>query len=60
MPTADFDITNWGSIFMIHPLTPEARDWAEENLPDDFTGAVEPRYVKDIVEGFTADGLAWQ
>lgn len=60
--TTDFIVSNHGSIFLLRPNTPAAREWCEEHLPDDrqtFGGAVvvEHRYIGDIVDGIRADGL---
>lgn len=58
----DFDFSNHGSICLLNPLTPAAKAWAEEHLPDDALtlGAaivIEPRYVEPILDGIEADGL---
>lgn len=58
----DIRVENYGSIFLLRPLTSEAADWLLDNTADDamFMGdalAVEPRYVPAIVEGAQADGL---
>lgn len=60
--SADFTVENHGSIFLLTPETDAGRAWATEHLPEDaprFGGAfaVEPRYIRDIVEGAMADGL---
>jgi len=57
-----------GSLYLLRPLTPEAKLWLIDNVgtPSDevqwFGGAVvvEPRYVGDILEGLRADGLVAQ
>jgi hypothetical protein len=59
----DVSVLNEGSIFLLTPLSPFARDWFAEHLPDDaqhFGAAVvvEPRYVADILDGMAQDGLA--
>lgn len=59
----DIQIENHGSIVLLRPLSDEASDWIDEHIPDDalwFAGAlvVEPRYVDDIIEGMSADGLS--
>ena len=58
----DFSITGSGTIYLLRPITDAAHDWVEQHIPDDamWLGgqvAVEHRYVDDIVEGFTAEGL---
>jgi hypothetical protein len=60
--TVDVFVHNHGSIFVLEPLTPTADDWFKDNLPDDATSwgkgvVVEPRYVEDVVQGMTGDGL---
>ena len=55
--TPDFRTVNHGSIITLTPCTPEAVEWVNENLPDHFNGAIEPRYFNDIAEGIIADGL---
>jgi hypothetical protein len=60
---ADFHVVNGGSIFLLHPITREARDWADKNIhaePWQHFGnaiAVEHRFILDIIEGIKADGL---
>lgn len=58
----DFTLSGGGTIYLLRPQTEAARDWVDTYLPDDaqWLGgavAIEHRYVDDIVEGFTADGL---
>lgn len=60
--TPDFTTANHGTIVMLTPCTPDARDWVDENLPADVLTlgeaiAIEPRYFNDIAEGIIADGL---
>jgi len=60
----DFTVQNEGSIFLLHPRTDAARSWIEEHIGE-ANGSqpywpnvvIEPRYVGDIVNGITADGL---
>jgi hypothetical protein len=60
--TADFLVSNHGSIFLLHPRTRAAVEWCEEHLPpealegEDFV-VVEHRYIRDIVGGAINDGL---
>jgi hypothetical protein len=58
----DFTVENHGSIFLLQPHTVTAREWIDENLPEDaqYFGsavAVEHRYILDIVDGIKGDGL---
>jgi hypothetical protein len=61
----DFRLENHGSLFLLLPLTPAAKDWMGEHLPMDnpetqFWGdaiVIEPRYVTSIVDGILGDGL---
>jgi hypothetical protein len=58
----DFQVTNHGSIVLLEPITPAAKEWAQMNLPDDVQMfgraiAVEPRYIHDIMQGIQGDGL---
>jgi hypothetical protein len=66
-PTVDFLCENYGSIFLLRPLTPSATSWVEEHIGQDNgyqpylpTVVVEHRYIADIVEGIQNDGLAVQ
>lgn len=50
-----------GSIVLLRPLDSTAREWLEQHTNEEaqwFGGAlvVEPRYVEDIIDGFSADG----
>jgi hypothetical protein len=61
----DFEVSNCGSLFLLHPLNPTAKAWMQEHLPVDspetqFWGeaiVIEPRYLEPIIEGILADGL---
>ena len=62
-PTPDFLVENYGTIFLLQPLTPSANSWVNEHLPEDrltFGSAVcvEHRFIRDIVRGIVNDGLA--
>ena len=57
--TTDFDVINGGSIFNLVARTPAALAWCDDNLPDDFMGAVEHRYIEDILSGIEMDGLTY-
>jgi hypothetical protein len=59
---ADFEVSDHGTIFIFTPLTPAARDWVAEFLPEDaqrWAGgvAIEHRYISDVVIGAQRDGL---
>ena len=60
---ADFYLADHGSITILNAVTPEAAQWVDDHLPDDalFWGpggtVVEPRYVRDILQGIISDGL---
>ena len=59
---ADVNIVPTGSNFvLVHPLTPAAREWVEENVaePGWFGDAFpcEHRYIEDLVDGMRGDGL---
>jgi predicted thioesterase len=58
----DLRVNNHGTIFLVHPLSDAGREWVQEHLPADaqrFGEAVvvEHRYIADIVDGATNDGL---
>lgn len=58
----DFTVSGGGSIYLLQPHTPAAREWVSEHLPADAQRlgtaiAVEHRYIGDIVEGIFSDGL---
>jgi len=54
------------TLFLLYGYTEAAQDWIKEHLPPDavrFNGnavAIEHRYVTDIANGITADGLSIQ
>ena len=59
---SDFEFYDHGSIVILVPLSEEAHDWVDDNLGEDVLWygrgiAIEPRYVGDILEGITGDGL---
>jgi len=63
-PTADFELQNHGSIFLLIPQTLSARIWIDDHIgkhngyqPHYPTVVIEHRYIADIVEGIVADGL---
>jgi len=62
MTEPDFRLTQTGSIDLLEPLTDEAREWADEFLPEDAqmlgrAYAIEPRYMIDILGGIDDAGL---
>lgn len=60
----DFTVQNEGSIFVLYAKTLPAREWVNENLPDDVTTwgvngyVVEHRYIMSIIDGIRQDGLS--
>lgn len=63
-PKTDFTVQNEGSIILLHPDTEPAIRWVEDNIgqangyqPYWPTVVIEPRYVRDIIEGIQAEGL---
>lgn len=63
----DVRIENHGSLYLLRPLSPEARSWFEENVPEGdkvqyFGGAlvVEPRFVGDVLVGIRGEGMVAQ
>ena len=62
--TADFNVVDDHSFFLLQPISPAAGEWISEHIPEDamtFGSAivVEHRYIQDIVDGITGDGLKW-
>ncbi len=58
----DLKIHNCGSIILVTPVSKTGTDWIDEHIPAGTrwgrcSVAVEPRYVDDIIEGATNDGL---
>jgi len=63
-PSPDFRAENYGSIFLLRPLTTAAREWVNEHIGQDNgyqpywpTVVIEPRYVEPILTGLRNDGL---
>jgi hypothetical protein len=59
---ADLRATDFGSIWLLTPLSEAGREWCDEHLPENAltwgsSVVVEPRYVADIVLGAADDGL---
>ena len=63
---ADFLYSDHGSIVTLTAVTDAAKQWADDWLPEDrqiwgqFGSVIEPRYVSDIIDGITGDGLTVQ
>jgi len=60
---SDFRCENYGSLFLLFPLTQHAHCWIEEHLPEDaqwFGNAVviEHRYIWTNLDGIQDAGLA--
>jgi hypothetical protein len=62
----DLSVSNEGSLYLLRPLTAEGKAWINEHTetePWQWFGsalAVEPRYIRELVDGATADGLTVQ
>jgi hypothetical protein len=60
---SDFTLANHGSLLILTACTEAAHAWVADHLPADrLTWArhgtvIEPRYVRDIVDGIREDGL---
>lgn len=59
---ADVLVTNEGTIVLLRPNTQRAKDWIAEHTPKESMWfgpslVVEPRYVDDIIDGMTRNGL---
>ena len=63
MTTHDVRFEDFGSIWLVTPMTATARSWIEENVATEswqWIGgslAVEPRCVPNLAEGMQAAGL---
>ena len=58
----DFSFANHGSICIFTPLTPAAKTWVADHIPEDAQRwgrgiVIEPRYAGDILAGIMGDGL---
>lgn len=58
----DFQVVNHGSLYLLVPNTPRARQWIQDNLPQnhmkyDDASVIEHRYIGDIIDGIQADDL---
>jgi len=61
--TPDFEVSAHGSIYIFTPLTPSAREWVAEFLPEDaqrWAGGtvVEWRFISEIIFAARRDGLS--
>jgi len=61
----DATVSDQGSIFLVTPLTSDAKEWIEQNVSEDhqFFGnalVVEHRYIAGLVAGMRGDGLEVQ
>ena len=60
---SDVEFLNHGSVCMVVPLTPAAKEWVDDNLALEgwqWLGggfACEPRYAGDLAQGMTDAGL---
>ena len=64
MPRAkvDFQVVNHGTLYLLIPNTPRAKQWVTDNLPQDHmkyddASVIEHRYIGDIIDGIQADEL---
>jgi hypothetical protein len=64
MPRAkmDFQVVNHGTLYLLIPNTPRAKQWVRDNLPQDQmkyddASVIEHRYIGDIIDGIEADDL---
>lgn len=61
-PSCDFTLTGAGGVMRLHPLTPDAVAWVEENIPPDamhWSGAavLDVRELAAMVESIVGNGL---
>lgn len=60
----DFLFTDHGSITVLTAISPAAKRWVDRHLPSDRMtlgpngSVIEPRYIGDIIQGVTDDGLS--
>jgi hypothetical protein len=59
---ADFELLDEGSIWLLRPMTEAAREWVANSISQDSTEwcggiVVEPRYIRDILDGIDDEGL---
>lgn len=65
MSAVDFIYNYEGSIVILTPLTTDAEDWIEANLPEDTPQwgkgvAIETGYADDVFYGIVTEGLILQ
>jgi len=58
----DFQVVDYGTIFLLYANTRRAKQWVKENLPQDHVtyadaSVVEHRCIDDITDGIRADDL---
>lgn len=58
----DLEFSDHGSIVLCTPVTDTGKEWIAEHVSDDALWhgralVIEPRYVDDIINGATEDGL---
>jgi hypothetical protein len=60
---SDVIVENHGSVCMLTPMSPAAREWVDENVPLESwqwlgaSFACEPRYLTTLIDGMQEDGL---
>jgi hypothetical protein len=65
-PQADVHVSGGGTMYLVTPLSDEAKAWVEENVPlEDWQWlgsgfGVEHRYIGNLVEGMREAGLVVQ
>lgn len=60
---SDVTVFNGGSVFLVTPVSKEAKEWVAEHISEDATWlgnavGVEHGYIRDLIAGMTEDGLA--
>ena len=58
----DFQVVNHGTLYLLIPNTPRAKQWVTDKLPQDHmkyddASVIEHRYIGDIIDGIQADDL---
>ena len=61
-PKVDFQVVDHGTVCLLYANTRRAKQWMEDNLPQDQmryadASVVEPRHIDDITDGIRADDL---
>ena len=62
-PTSDVNVLNYGSICLVHLLTPAAEEWVKCCIDEDAQSwgralVVEPRYLEALLDGMLSDGIS--